>query len=44
MLDRLCLGRVPDKPHLVFKGEHGELYYEECLTRAGFTAATDSPA
>ncbi|HWA72323.1 MAG TPA: homogentisate 1,2-dioxygenase [Polyangiaceae bacterium] len=39
MLDRLCLGRVPEKPHLVFKSERGELYYEECLTRGGFDGA-----
>lgn len=39
MLDRLCLGRVPEKPHLVFKSDSGELYYEECLTRGGFDGA-----
>jgi homogentisate 1,2-dioxygenase len=36
MLDRMCVGRVPPKPHLVFASEAGERYYEECITRAGF--------
>jgi homogentisate 1,2-dioxygenase len=36
MLGRVVVGRVPAKPHLVFKSEAGALYYEECLTRAGF--------
>jgi homogentisate 1,2-dioxygenase len=39
MLDRWCEGRVPPKPHLVFRGEGGTLYYEECVTRAGFDGA-----
>jgi homogentisate 1,2-dioxygenase len=36
MLDRLCLGRVPNKPHVVFRSAEGTLHYEECLTRSGF--------
>ncbi len=37
MLDRRCEGRVPSKPHLVFRGgEGGALCYEECVTRGGF--------
>ena len=39
MLDRWCVGRVPAKPHIVFKAEGGRLYYEECVTRAGFDGA-----
>jgi homogentisate 1,2-dioxygenase len=36
MLDRVCAGHVPIKPHLVFKSKDGALYFEECLTRSGF--------
>jgi homogentisate 1,2-dioxygenase len=36
MLHRLSAGRVPPKPHLVFKADGGGLFYEECLTRGGF--------
>jgi len=36
MLDRMCVGRVPPKPHTVFKADDGSLLYEECLTRGGF--------
>ncbi|MGC4093458.1 MAG: homogentisate 1,2-dioxygenase [Polyangiaceae bacterium] len=36
MLDRLSLGSVPDKPHLVFRSAGGGQLYEECITRAGF--------
>jgi homogentisate 1,2-dioxygenase len=36
MLSRICFGRVPAKPHLVFRSETGSLYYEECITRGGF--------
>ncbi len=39
MLDRICEGRVPAKPHLVFASGAagvGERYYEECITRSGF--------
>jgi homogentisate 1,2-dioxygenase len=36
MLDRVCVGRVPPKAHLVFASEAGERYYEECITRSGF--------
>jgi homogentisate 1,2-dioxygenase len=39
MLDRVCLGRVPPKPHLVFRSAGGALYYEECVTRDGFDGA-----
>ena len=36
MLDRIALGRLPNKPHTVFRSESGALHYEECFTRAGF--------
>ena len=36
MLDRMQLGRVAKKHHVVFKSDAGALYHEECLTRAGF--------
>ena len=36
MLDRVCVGRVPQKPHTVFRADDGSLLYEECLTRDGF--------
>ncbi len=36
MIDRMQLGRVPAKPHTVFRGADGRLLYEECLTRRGF--------
>jgi homogentisate 1,2-dioxygenase len=39
MIDRVCVGRVPPKPHLVFAsadGGDGDRCYEECITRAGF--------
>jgi homogentisate 1,2-dioxygenase len=39
MLDRMCLGRVPPKPHTVFRSPEGGLYHEECITRAGFEGA-----
>jgi homogentisate 1,2-dioxygenase len=39
MLDRICAGRVPPKPHVVFKGDDGALLYEECVTRSGFDGA-----
>jgi homogentisate 1,2-dioxygenase len=39
MLDRMCAGRVPSKPHLVFRPAGGALCYEECLTREGFDGA-----
>jgi homogentisate 1,2-dioxygenase len=39
MLDRVCAGHVPPKPHLQFRSDSGRLYYEECLTRAGFEGA-----
>jgi len=36
MLDRVCFGRVPPKPHIVFASEAGDRLYEECITRSGF--------
>ncbi|MFZ5892843.1 MAG: homogentisate 1,2-dioxygenase [Myxococcota bacterium] len=36
MLDRVAHGSIPEKPHLVFRGEDGAQRYEECLTRSGF--------
>jgi homogentisate 1,2-dioxygenase len=39
MLDRVSFGRVPPKPHLVFRADSGALYYEECITRGGFDGA-----
>jgi homogentisate 1,2-dioxygenase len=36
MLDRVVEGAVPRKHHLQLRGAAGELYYEECITRAGF--------
>ncbi|MFO0573847.1 MAG: homogentisate 1,2-dioxygenase [Polyangia bacterium] len=36
MLDRICLGTVPAKPHTVLRDEAGKLLYEHCLTRQGF--------
>lgn len=35
MIDRMQLGLVPEKPHIVFEVE-GKLAYEECFTRQGF--------
>ncbi len=39
MLDRQSQGLIPKKPHLRFENPEGGLYYEECLTRAGFEGA-----
>jgi homogentisate 1,2-dioxygenase len=39
MLDRVCAGRVPSKPHIVFRSAGGAQYYEECVTRDGFDGA-----
>lgn len=36
MLDRVVLGEVPEKHHIVSKGPDGALRWEECLTREGF--------
>jgi homogentisate 1,2-dioxygenase len=36
MIDRRTAGQLPPKPHTVFRNPEGGLYYEECLTRAGF--------
>jgi homogentisate 1,2-dioxygenase len=38
MIDRMQLGLVPAKPHIVHKVD-GELTYEECFTRQGFDGA-----
>jgi homogentisate 1,2-dioxygenase len=39
MLDRMCVGHVAPKPHLVFRAASGALLYEECVTRGGFDGA-----
>jgi homogentisate 1,2-dioxygenase len=36
MLQRLCQGLVPSKPHTALRGPGNALRYEECITRAGF--------
>lgn len=36
MLDRIQVGEVPAKHHIVFRDESGKLLFEECLTRDGF--------
>jgi homogentisate 1,2-dioxygenase len=36
VIDRMQLGRVPAKPHTVFRDADGKLLWEECLTRLGF--------
>jgi homogentisate 1,2-dioxygenase len=36
MIDRRHAGNLPPKPHTAFRNPEGGLYYEECLTRAGF--------
>jgi homogentisate 1,2-dioxygenase len=36
VLERLCFGELPPKPHLALRGPEGELRYEACLTRQGF--------
>ncbi len=36
MLDRVSVGNLPAKPHLVLRGPEGQMRYEECLTRQGF--------
>lgn len=36
MIDRRSAGRLPAKPHTVFRDDAGRLLYEECLTREGF--------
>jgi homogentisate 1,2-dioxygenase len=38
MIDRMCAGLLPDKPHTVFRDEEG-LFYEEMFTRGGFSGA-----
>jgi homogentisate 1,2-dioxygenase len=39
MLDRVCAGRLPSKPHLALRSADGALLYEECVTREGFDGA-----
>jgi homogentisate 1,2-dioxygenase len=36
MLDRMVVGEVPRKHHIQHRSASGALYYEECITRAGF--------
>lgn len=36
MIDRWTQGRIPEKPHTVFRDGAGGLLYEECFTRQGF--------
>lgn len=36
MLDRQACGTLPKKHHIALRSPTGELYYEECFTRAGF--------
>lgn len=38
MIDRMSAGELPAKPHTVFRGPHGRLRFEECVTRRGFDA------
>jgi homogentisate 1,2-dioxygenase len=36
MLDRIAVGEIPRKHHIVFRDAAGALRHEECLTRDGF--------
>jgi homogentisate 1,2-dioxygenase len=36
MLDRVVVGDVPRKHHIILRGDDGALRYEECFTRDGF--------
>ncbi|GMV44325.1 MAG: homogentisate 1,2-dioxygenase [Myxococcales bacterium] len=36
MIDYRRAGRLPDKPHTVFRAPDGRLYHEHCFTRDGF--------
>jgi len=36
VLERLCFGDLPAKPHLALRAADGQLRYEHCLTRQGF--------
>jgi homogentisate 1,2-dioxygenase len=36
MLDRMTLGDIPPKPHIAFRDNKGQIYYEHCFTRRGF--------
>jgi homogentisate 1,2-dioxygenase len=37
MIDRQSMGLLPAKPHTVLRDAKGELFYEEMLTRGGFS-------
>ncbi len=39
MLERMTVGEVPAKHHIVLRGGDGALRYEQCLTRRGFEGA-----
>jgi homogentisate 1,2-dioxygenase len=39
MIDRMCAGVVPAKPHTVLRDAEGRLLYEEMHTRGGFSGA-----
>ncbi len=39
MLDRMSAGRVPTKPHTVFRDAGGALLHEHCITRDAFDGA-----
>lgn len=39
MIDRMCQGLLPAKPHTVHRDAEGNLLYEEMLTRGGFSGA-----
>jgi homogentisate 1,2-dioxygenase len=36
MLERMAVGDLPPKHHVVLRGPEGELRHEECITREGF--------
>ena len=33
-----CQGKIPFKRHTVFKNEEGKIYYEELVSREGFSS------
>ena len=39
MIDRMCQGLLPAKPHTVLRDPDGNLLHEEMLTRGGFSGA-----
>ncbi|MEM9190242.1 MAG: homogentisate 1,2-dioxygenase [Myxococcota bacterium] len=39
MLDRIAVGEIPKKHHVVLRGEDGSLRHELCTTRQGFDGA-----